>query len=515
MAELSPTTLETHPAGTLNLNAIIDENWEKLNRLFDPALDPGDDLYGLIAAAVRAQGGGITTLTYAATVDIDFTEKEIQYLALTGDVTFTFSNLGISRNVRLLIACDATPRNIVWPVGVNWVGDEILTIGGNAYLVVELISKGTTDTDVFATAGAGGGGGGGAAGMLYAWDTDTTATDPTAGRLKVNNATLGTASELYISETDGDANAVANFLAAWDDGTSNQKGVLTIVDEADPTNFAIFELSGAHTDNGTWKTFNCDLLASGGTLTNGLAVRLTFARTGDKGDVGPIGTAGLEFAFDTATSGDPGAGEVLFDNATLGSVTAVHVSETDTNAVDVSGFLATWDDSTSTIKGILVAKNLDDPASFVIFSITAASDPGAYRVFTVTPLVSAGSFGAADRVSLEFTRTGDKGDTGTPGDSSIHVEFEGPTATTYTLMLYATRAGTIDKLVTKTSAGTLTANVRINGSSVTGLSAVAVTSTESDTSASGANTFVEGDTIDIVATSVVGATNWLISLKIS
>lgn len=63
MALLSPSTLETFPAGTLNVSGITNDNWAKINKLFDPALSSADPLYGLIAQAIEGQGGGLTTYT--------------------------------------------------------------------------------------------------------------------------------------------------------------------------------------------------------------------------------------------------------------------------------------------------------------------------------------------------------------------------------------------------------------------------------------------------------------------
>jgi len=522
MALLSPTTLESHPAGTTNLGGIINDNWAKINAMFDPDLDPGDPVYGLIAEAVRAQAGGVFTITYGATPNIDFNEEEIQVISLTGDAAFTFSNLGAGKTVRLLIACDGTARTLGWPTGVNWVGTAITTIDANAYLVVELISQGTTDTNVWATAGAGGtgGGGGGPAGTAYLWDTGTSG-DPGTGSIGLNNATVASATQIRISETDNEGNTIDTWLATWDDSTGTVKGTIKVEDEADPTAFAIFDISGTITDSGTYDTFTATHIASGGTLANNAPVRVTFYRAGDAGSTGatgspgaagPAGVAGNLFLFDTATSGDPGTGEILFNNATLASVTAVHVSETDADANALGPWLDTIDDSTSTIKGTLVVRNLDDLSAFAIFHLTAMADSGAYRTLTVTHIASGGTFGAADNCGFQFIPTGDKG---SAGDSSIHVVYEGPTAGDYTLVLYSGRAGTIDRMVTKTTSGTLTANLKINGVSVTSLSAVAVTSTLSNTAATGANTFVAGDTITITASSVAAAVNWAVSIIIS
>ena len=159
MALLSPTTLEDHPAGTLNIGGIINDNWQKLNKLFNPALSPSDPLYGLVALAVRGQGGGLTTITYGATPNIDFSLKALQLITLTGNAGFTFSNLGVSKTVRLLIASDGTGRNMTWPVGVNWVGNEVPTsIPASSYIIVDLISQTSSAGDVWGAAYKGSGG---------------------------------------------------------------------------------------------------------------------------------------------------------------------------------------------------------------------------------------------------------------------------------------------------------------------------------------------------------------------
>lgn len=109
---------------------------------------------------------------------------------------------------------------------------------------------------------------------------------------------------------------------------------------------------------------------------------------------------------------------------------------------------------------------------------------------------------------------GGDGAAGASADSSINAFIESPTAKTYVMALYMNRAGTIASLVAKTASGTVTCNVRINGVSVTGLSAVAVTSVESTTNSSGANTFAIGDTIEVVCSSVSSAADLQLSVLI-
>ncbi|MER8884510.1 hypothetical protein NKI54_19885 [Mesorhizobium sp. M0663] len=61
------------------------------------------------------------------------------------------------------------------------------------------------------------------AGLRFLWDTGTTAADPTTGKLRINNATLTSATALYISENDNDGNAIATSIALWGDSTTTAR----------------------------------------------------------------------------------------------------------------------------------------------------------------------------------------------------------------------------------------------------------------------------------------------------
>lgn len=66
-----------------------------------------------------------------------------------------------------------------------------------------------------------------------------------------------------------------------------------------------------------------------------------------------------------------------------------------------------------------------------------------------------------------------------------------------------------------TSSGTITLAVKINGTNVTGLSAVSITSTPADTNASAANTVVAGDIVTWVFSSNSAATDLRLNMKIT
>lgn len=122
-------------------------------------------------------------------------------------------------------------------------------------------------------------------------------------------------------------------------------------------------------------------------------------------------TGGLVWEFNTATSGDPGSGKFLLNNATLSSVSSANISDNEVNGVDVSAFIATWDDSTSSPKARLVIRNQTDLSSCAIYSITgASSDESGYYTLALTHVASSGTL--ADHCSIEWIGAGDGGSDG-------------------------------------------------------------------------------------------------------
>lgn len=90
-----------------------------------------------------------------------------------------------------------------------------------------------------------------------------------------------------------------------------------------------------------------------------------------------------------------------------------------------------------------------------------------------------------------------------------------PTDGSYTLDEYAKYAYTINDFSVITSAGTTTAAVKINGTNVTGLSAVSVSSVQSTTSASAANSVSAAQRVTIVLSSSASPENLAFTLKVT
>jgi microcystin-dependent protein len=140
--------------------------------------------------------------------------------------------------------------------------------------------------------------------------------------------------------------------------------------------------------------------------------------TGINGATGATGpNTGLDYAWATATSGDPGSGRVLANNATLASATALHISKTGGNGESLGAVLATWDDSTNTAHyGHLRVFTVADRTEYIEAEITGTlTDNSTYYTVPVTVTAAAGTPTAADVMAVMFERTGNVGATGATG----------------------------------------------------------------------------------------------------
>ncbi len=123
----------------------------------------------------------------------------------------------------------------------------------------------------------------------------------------------------------------------------------------------------------------------------------------------------------TITDADPGNGYLRLSSATQNASTTLRLDLLDAAAVDRTATLATFDDSTSTVKGQVRVQKVGDGSKWLLFDLTAMSAPGSpdpgYRNFTIANVDSsaASPFIEGDDILVMFTRTGDKGDTGATG----------------------------------------------------------------------------------------------------
>lgn len=134
-------------------------------------------------------------------------------------------------------------------------------------------------------------------------------------------------------------------------------------------------------------------------------------------DVSSAVLQNFRFAFETSTSmAAPATGAFRLNNATVASATAIafNAASADTGNPDISDWVATWGASTNTVKGTITLRKVGTPSTFATYSITAAvSDNSTWLQATVSAVAHNGTFSAADLVTMQFTRAGDAGISGT------------------------------------------------------------------------------------------------------
>lgn len=117
----------------------------------------------------------------------------------------------------------------------------------------------------------------------WAFATSTTMADPGTGNIRLNNATIASASQLAISALSNDAGNpnLDTFIATWANSTHSPRGFIRI--EKDATHFAIFGVNGALTDNTTWLQIPVSYIAGAGTFSAADATFIGFVASGNDG----------------------------------------------------------------------------------------------------------------------------------------------------------------------------------------------------------------------------------------
>ncbi len=208
-------------------------------------------------------------------------------------------------------------------------------------------------------------------------------------------------------------------------------------------------------------------IAAGTTTTGNAGTSATAANSGTSSAAVldfsiPRGAdAGMRYAFESSTSmAAPASGGVRLNNASLASVTAIAVNASNLDGIDVSDFVATWDDSTNAVKGYLEARKEGSGAVLGLFQITSVTDNTTWLQIAVSYVSGSGSFAAADSIYLTPYRTGNKGANGVgTGDvvgpaSSVDNEIALYSGTTGKLIKRASTTGML-----KASSGVIAAAV--------------------------------------------------------
>ena len=81
----------------------------------------------------------------------------------------------------------------------------------------------------------------GTAGLAMTWESTTSDADPGAGKIAWNNATIASATVLYVDDADDASADISAFVQSWDNVTNTTaKGFVHVAKEGANSTYAIF-----------------------------------------------------------------------------------------------------------------------------------------------------------------------------------------------------------------------------------------------------------------------------------
>lgn len=144
--------------------------------------------------------------------------------------------------------------------------------------------------------------------VLYEFSTTTTDSDPGAGKVRFNNATIGSVTEIYFDNTDLAGVSEAVWLDSFDDANSGiNRGTLYVRSLLDASKFGLFYVSGAVVDGTGYRKVPVTYVSGSAIPTNETNVAIGFAAAGSTGATGTAAT----ITVGTVTTGAPASPAVV------------------------------------------------------------------------------------------------------------------------------------------------------------------------------------------------------------
>ena len=237
-------------------------------------------------------------------------------------------------------------------------------------------------------------------------------------------AANATAAANSATAAAGSAAAVGSVTIENFDGTdlTSSGTVLTLL-TVTPTseNQVQVYVSGVQQDHTTFSlsgaviTFTAALPTDSGNLIEVIVGAVGIVGpTGATGATGGAGSAApVQMVFNNTDEADEDKGTALIwlNNNTHANATRVYVDDNDSAGADISSWVASWDDvTTSTIRGTIIISQNAAPANYLMYNVTGATvDATAYQKIVVTYVTGAGTVANGDPVTVFFSRTGDAG----------------------------------------------------------------------------------------------------------
>ena len=129
--------------------------------------------------------------------------------------------------------------------------------------------------------------------VAQTFDSITTDSDPGAGKIRFNNATIGSATFAYMDNLDTYGATITGILSAYGDSTNTVKGHLRFsVYGKSTSNNAVLAITSSTANTGYYKV-GLTYVSGTGTFTNDDLVMVQYSRAGNVGAQGAQGAQGV------------------------------------------------------------------------------------------------------------------------------------------------------------------------------------------------------------------------------
>lgn len=194
-----------------------------------------------------------------------------------------------------------------WSSLTAYVAGDAVSSGGTAYVANASNTNSAPPSANWDTFVAGVAGTAGATpAMRFAFSPSTTDSDPGAGTVRFNSATLSAVTILFVDLVETGGADVTAWLATFDDSTTlNARGYVRFTSTAAPAKWVEFVVVGGNVDASGYRKVSVGYVAGPGGFTNGEMVAVSFSRTGDMGPAGAVAGAGAEQARLRALAAKP------------------------------------------------------------------------------------------------------------------------------------------------------------------------------------------------------------------
>lgn len=141
--------------------------------------------------------------------------------------------------------------------------------------------------------------------VLYEFSTTTTDSDPGAGKVRFNNATISSVTQIYFDNTDLAGVSETAWLDSFDDANSgSNRGTLYVRSLLDASKFGLFYVNGAVVDGTGYRKVPVTYVSGSARPDDLTNVAIGFASAGSTGAAGTDGAAAT-ITVGTVTTGAP------------------------------------------------------------------------------------------------------------------------------------------------------------------------------------------------------------------